>query len=248
MCVRMYDDDDTSQGLISKDSLIPSSFTQRFTIFGLAGVIHYWKKGSIFEGEEKKKEKDSIESICSNFVYKKEKRKKRREIFRVNSNRMEGIIIVEDKLNIVCKKKKNSRHVFLLSLLFSLWMLFAINRLILKAKTSLRVFFFLTFSLSLIHSLTHSVGKNIKSAENHPGLGLIQFHHPSMFEENEERREKGFFFIYSQNWKFSNYVSIIILIRYYYYFLYIYICINYQRYLLLLLFVYKLIKVNIYMK
>lgn len=103
----MYDDDDTSQGLISKDSLVPSSFTQRFTIFGLAGVIHYWKKGSIFEGEEKKKkEKDSIESICSNFVYKKEKRKKRREIFRVNSNRMEGIIIVEDKLNIVCVKKK----------------------------------------------------------------------------------------------------------------------------------------------
>lgn len=191
MCVRMYDDDDTSQGLISKDSLVPSSFTQRFTIFGLAGAIRYWK-GSIFEGEEKKKEKDSIESICSNFVYKKEKRKKRREIFRVNSNNcMEGIIIVEDKLNIVCvKKKKNSRHVFLLSLLFSLWMLFAINRLILKAKTSLRVFFF-TFSLSLIHSLTHSVGKNIKSAENHPGLGLIQFHHPSMFEENEERREKG---------------------------------------------------------
>lgn len=41
MCVRMYDDDDTSQGLISKDSLVPSSFTQRFTIFGLAGVIHY---------------------------------------------------------------------------------------------------------------------------------------------------------------------------------------------------------------
>lgn len=107
MCVRMYDDDDTSQGLISKDSLVPSSFTQRFTIFGLAGAIRYWKKGSIFEGEEKKKkEKDSIESICSNFVYKKEKRKKRREIFRVNSNRMEGIIIVEDKLNIVCVKKK----------------------------------------------------------------------------------------------------------------------------------------------
>ena len=54
MCVRMYDDDDTSQGLISKDSLVPSSFTQRFTIFGLAGAIRYWKKGSIFEGEEKK--------------------------------------------------------------------------------------------------------------------------------------------------------------------------------------------------
>ena len=152
------------------------------------------KRINLRRGGKKKKEKDSIESICSNFVYKKEKRKKRREIFRVNSNNcMEGIIIVEEKLNIVCvKKKKNSRHVFLLSLLFSLWMLFAINRLILKAKTSLlRVFFFLTFSLSLTHSLTHSVGKNIKSAENHPGLGLIQFHHPSMFEENEERREKG---------------------------------------------------------
>lgn len=191
MCVRMYDDDDTSQGLISKDSLVPSSFTQRFTIFGLAGVIHYWKKGSIFEGEEKKKkEKDSIESICSNFVYKKEKRKKRREIFRVNSNRMEGIIIVEDKLNIVCKKKKNSRHVFLLSLLFSLWMLFAINRLILKAKTSLlRVFFFLTFSLSLIHSLTRSV-KILRARKIIPDWDWSSFiiHRCSKRTKKEEKR------------------------------------------------------------
>lgn len=190
MCVRMYDDDDTSQGLISKDSLVPSSFTQRFTIFGLAGAIRYWKKGSIFEGEEKKKkEKDSIESICSNFVYKKEKRKKRREIFRVNSNNcMEGIIIVEDKLNIVCVKKKKFSPC--LSSIPPILSLNAINRLILKAKTSLlRVFFFLTFSLSLIHSLTRSV-KILRARKIIPDWDWSSFiiHRCSKRTKKEEKR------------------------------------------------------------
>lgn len=190
MCVRMYDDDDTSQGLISKDSLVPSSFTQRFTIFGLAGAIRYWKKGSIFEGEEKKKEKDSIESICSNFVYKKEKRKKRREIFRVNSNNcMEGIIIVEDKLNIVCVKKKKEFSPRLSSIP-PILSLNAINRLILKAKTSLlRVFFFLTFSLSLIHSLTRSV-KILRARKIIPDWDWSSFiiHRCSKRTKKEEKR------------------------------------------------------------
>lgn len=78
----------------------------RYLVSLVLSVIE--KKDQSSKGrKKKKKEKDSIESICSNFVYKKEKRKKRREIFRVNSNNcMEGIIIVEDKLNIVCVKKK----------------------------------------------------------------------------------------------------------------------------------------------
>lgn len=62
------------------------------------------KKDQSSKGRKKKK-KDSNQ--FARISYKKEKRKKRREIFRVNSNNcMEGIIIVEDKLNIVCVKKK----------------------------------------------------------------------------------------------------------------------------------------------
>lgn len=75
----MYDDDDTSQGLISKDSLVPSSFTQRFTIFGLAGAIRYWKKGSIFEGEEKKKRKKIRSNQFARISYIKKKKEKNEE-------------------------------------------------------------------------------------------------------------------------------------------------------------------------
>lgn len=155
----------------------------RYLVSLVLSVIE--KKDQSSKGRKKKK-KDSNQ--FARISYKKEKRKKRREIFRVNSNCGRNHHRRRQAKYRLCKKKKEFSP--RLSSIPPILSLNAINRLILKAKTSLlRVFFFLTFSLSLIHSLTRSV-KILRARKIIPDWDWSSFiiHRCSKRTKKEEKR------------------------------------------------------------